>query len=139
MKLAKVFYELFGGESEGVLQNPLEHEIDREVHLLFSDLPDIYITWQSKPVQYCLGISETTSFSPPIHEILDMSDGPLWKGLIGREVLVEFQSGNRRHILVSAEGAEQVHLLSYDEDIVRIRRTPPLPGEPQWEYTEQET
>jgi hypothetical protein len=60
MKLIQVIYELYEVDAEFLCrrENDKLHAIDREVRLCFEDSQSIWLSWSSKPEQFCVSYQD---------------------------------------------------------------------------------
>lgn len=86
--LQKVIYELFESE-KGVFKDSksnISHTIDRELYLEFHNQKRVFISWNSAPVQYAVGLQENSFFDTNQKIIVDASGHPIWRRLIGQHI-----------------------------------------------------
>ena len=60
--LKRVRYELFGSDLSVLPEDgvPRDHVIDREIRLEFADGSVLFASWSEKPVQYSIGLKDST-------------------------------------------------------------------------------
>ena len=129
--LSRVVYELFPSDVEEI-EKPgaeLEHTIDREVRLEFSNGDMRFISWCSDPVQYSIAVQERSFFVAGSSAVTrDLSDHPLWRPLIGNVVnMVALDPENQVLEVHSAAGS--VYLSSHEghwyADVVTVSANRP--------------
>jgi len=101
------------------------HQIDGEVALVGIDGAK-FISWCSEPLQYSIGQSSSSFFSPDALHTVDMSSHPFWRHLVGGTMSMHFVDST--HQILRLDGKDGSVLLSsqYDDgqfqgDCVRVR------------------
>jgi len=93
MKLARVIYELFESDARRLDADDSQpiHEIDGEIRLIDEAGKSSFISWSSDPVQYAVGVANVSYFNEPLPVSRDMSDSEFWKGLVGKNISLNFE------------------------------------------------
>jgi len=115
--LRRILYDLFEWEAD-VLARPgsdKEHTIRREIRLDLEGGPPLYISWSSDPVQYCIGVGSKSFFDPGNDVLVDASDHPIWRRIMGGPV--ELRPLDTEHQILELRGPDaSVHLSSREEN-----------------------
>lgn len=88
MRLAKVEYEFFDFEDPSGLAT----ELARQVHLVFSDAPALFLSWTSErqygpdSEHYSIGSSATSFFLDEPASVVDASKSPCWAKHLGQDL-----------------------------------------------------
>lgn len=104
-KLASVIYRIFEGEELAVVaaQNGETHHFGGELVLTFQDGPRRFVSWVGEPVRYAVGIKGTSHFpSGAVLSDVDLTDAPMWAGLVGKELWIGFVAVDNQMLKVSA-------------------------------------
>lgn len=134
-KLASVCYRVFEGEEAivDVAAVGSVHDIGGEVVITFQDGQRIFISWVSKPVQYAVGMNDASYFLPDALVDCDVSRTEMWRGLVGKEVSLDFVAADNQVLKVSSP-THHVLLCSFERghwwaDELTICREMPAPYE----------
>jgi hypothetical protein len=105
IKVARIVYELFESDAVWLDKNPLAevHELDREIRLEGESGGEIYISWCTDPVQYAIGISNKSFFSPLAPVVRDMTDSVMWSGIAGQTVTLRFLDDHHQVLEIRSE------------------------------------
>lgn len=103
MVLKRVEYAVFESDAGALelAERGEDHEIDREIRLHFADGSVRSVSWCSKPVQYCVGVSDVSFFTSPPPLVVDGSAYPMWSPLIGARVDIECVDAEHQVVRVS--------------------------------------
>jgi hypothetical protein len=132
--LAAIRYRLFEGE-ESVIQaaeSGSPHDFGGELVLSFQDGRECFISWVAEPVQYAMGIGDSTHFVPDARLFdHDVSRTATWVGLIGQEVRLGFAEKDNQILKVSSQD-DHVLLCAFERgfwwaDQITVCRQVPAP------------
>ena len=102
-----------------------DHQLDFEVKLTDAGGGSCFISWKSWDYGYCLGTSDTSFFNGPPKLETDMSDSPIWAGVVGNQVRVGHPNEQNHQIVVIRGPHDTVYCCSYDSDVVTVTRNEP--------------
>ena len=133
-KRLAVRYRLFEGEDAAWKLAAINesHEFSGELVLSFQDDPDIFISWVSDPVQYCIGTSGSSHFVPEAALTdVDVTTTIMWSDLVGQNVLMELVGRDSQMIAIS-NNKNRLLLCSFEHgdwlaDGVTVCREAPAP------------
>ena len=124
--LLNVIYYLFPTDIDSVSNNLLAHTIDREICLVFSDGSNIYISWHTDPVTYCIGFKTKSFFINDNYIMKDMTGTELWKNAVGREISLNFLDSEHQ-VLEITTNSHSVFCSSFEnsnwfKDVISITK-----------------
>jgi hypothetical protein len=112
MKLKRVIYELYEVDLVSLHDNPEWHEIDREIYLEFENGEKRYFSWANNPEQYSVGSQEDRFNENEPDHIIEASEWPIWKGLVGNELQFNYKES---HQILEIKGQNESVYLSTQE------------------------
>ena len=130
MLLTKVLYEPFESDAKWLDLNDKSshHIIDRELRLLFTDAPPVFISWTSTPVQYSIGHQGQSFFANEPQVVRDMTGSAIWSRVIDQQVALDFDDPDHQVLRIHA-GAAAVYCSSFEEgwqtDVVNVSSEAP--------------
>lgn len=92
-KLTAICYRLFQSEEPAVhaAERDETHEFGGELVLTFQDGDKIFVSWVGEPVQYAIGIKDSSHFLPDAQlKDFDVSGSAMWADLIEQDIALKF-------------------------------------------------
>ena len=131
MKLKKVLYELYDSEVQGILsqRERKSHNLDREIRLEGEADKVIYIFWDDERVQFCVGFDDNRRYQSDPESIIEVTQWPLWKGFIGKEITIKFVEPDNELIELT-DGSHWLYFWAGGEggsDFLSVSIIPPKP------------
>lgn len=127
MILSSAHYRLLQGEEEWFDADEAVgwHQLDGEIRLNFSNAPSAFISWQSQPVVYSIGLGVRSYFPYATLRQVEMSAHVWWSSLVGREVRLDFVDSGHQILRISTDSTNIFLSSQYDDgmfqgDCVRV-------------------
>jgi hypothetical protein len=133
-KLTAICYRLFQGEESAVdaAERDETHDFGGELVLTFQDGRKLFVSWVREPVQYAIGIKDSSHFSPDAELTdFDVSGSAAWDDLIRQVVSLHFVAPENQVLKVSSASGHLM-LCSYERggwwaDEVTVCKQAPAP------------
>jgi hypothetical protein len=115
--LANVSYLLFERELVDGIEPFIadEHIVDREIELTGIDGSVKHVSWTGDPVEYCIGVQESSWFVAGDVKVIPMTSAPLWRSLIGQSIEFIWHDDDHQILEIRGYGAP-VFLSSRERD-----------------------
>lgn len=102
-ELVSVCYRLFPFEADAAsaAMHGIRHNFDGELVLVFRD-GEIFVSWDSEPLQYAIGTREASFFNPEAELTNhDVSSSKMWAHLVGRPVFLRHVAADNQMLEIS--------------------------------------
>lgn len=104
-KLLTIWYRIFEYDEPSVEMalHGETHDQGGEILFIFEDGRELFVSWVNQPVQYAIGIKESTHYLPSANLTnFDVSSSAMWCDLVGHAVAFDFVATGNQILKVSS-------------------------------------
>jgi hypothetical protein len=104
-KLLQCCYRLFECDEPAAAAAARDeaHDFGGELVLTFADGRELYVSWVAEPVQYAIGIKNSSHFLPDTQlGNFDVTGSAMWSDLIGQDVSLHFVAPDNQVLKASS-------------------------------------